>query len=144
MKYAIKTEIVINASKERVYNALTDFKNYHTWNPFIIESKGDAIEGTTLVNKLKQGEQTFTFKPILTCVVPNEKFEWLGSLLFKGLFDGNHYFHIEELENGQVLLTHGENFSGILTSFLLKRIGDSTRNGFVEMNIALKSLLESR
>ena len=49
----ISTEILINASKEKVWTILTDFDNYKSWNPFMINSSGQAIVGTKLVNTMK-------------------------------------------------------------------------------------------
>ncbi|RYZ45415.1 MAG: SRPBCC domain-containing protein, partial [Chitinophagaceae bacterium] len=36
MNKQIKTEIVINASKEKVWAILTNFSQYPQWNPFIV------------------------------------------------------------------------------------------------------------
>jgi hypothetical protein len=61
----------------------------------------------------------------------------------KGIFDGHHSFELEEVGNGQVKLIHSEKFSGILSGFLLKKIGADTRNNFVKFNEALKNRVES-
>lgn len=138
MKNQIKTEIVINASKEKVFSILTNLQDYEKWNPFIIKSEGKPLEGTKIKNTMMNGEKTVTFKPRLVKVRKNEIFEWIGHLGIKGLFDGHHYFHIKQISENQVNLVHGENFSGILSSFILKKIGDQTRKNFVAMNEALK------
>ncbi|HEY0899898.1 MAG TPA: SRPBCC domain-containing protein [Sphingobacteriaceae bacterium] len=139
---SIKTEIIINANKERVWEILMDFRNYPTWNPFIISIKGEPKEGSRLTNTLLNGQKTMTFKPLVLKVTPNAYFEWMGSLWFKGLFDGRHYFKIEETGPGQVKLIHGEEFSGLLSSSILKQIGEKTRQNFIKMNGALKQLAE--
>lgn len=142
MKHQIRTEIVIDAPKERVFSILTELTAYEKWNPFIIKSKGNPAEGARLVNTMRNGGSTITFKPRVVKVEKNKAFEWLGALWVKGLFDGHHYFHIEEISPEQVNLVHGENFSGILSSFLLKKIGDQTRQNFILMNQALKARAE--
>lgn len=142
MKHQIRTEIVINASRERVFSIITGLSEYETWNPFIIQSKGNPVEGARLVNTMRNGGGTITFKPKVVKVEKNKAFEWLGSLIVKGLFDGHHYFHIEEISPEQANLVHGENFSGLLSSFLLKKIGDQTRQNFIAMNQALKAKAE--
>jgi hypothetical protein len=144
MKHQIKTEIVINAPKETVWEILSNFEKYEDWNPFIIKSKGKAVEGNTIENTIRNGNKDFTFKPKLLNVRKNEYLDWLGSLFFKGLFDGNHYFEIKEIGPGQVLFIHGENFSGILSSYILKKIGEDTRNNFIKMNEALKKAAEEK
>ena len=144
MTNQIKTEIVINASKEKVFSILTNLQDYEKWNPFIIKSQGEPIEGSRIINTMMNGEKTVTFKPRLVKVRKNETFEWLGHLGFKGLFDGHHYFHIKEVSENQINLIHGENFSGILSSFVLKKIGEQTRKNFVAMNEALKLQAEKK
>lgn len=140
----IRTEIVINASAERVWQILTQFNQYHTWNPFIIKSEGQAKVGTRLTNTMRNGKGTITFKPVITQMEQGKSFSWLGSLWMKGLFDGNHYFEIEVRSENQVNLKHGERFSGILSGILLKQIGEQTRNNFVLMNQALKAKAEAQ
>jgi len=142
MKHKIRTEIVINASKEKVWSILADLNAYSVWNPFIVKSEGVLQVGTRLKNMLQNGDKTIVFKPKVVEVVPNRSFGWLGSLWVKGLFDGHHYFEIEEISENQVNLVHGENFSGILSSLILKQIGNDTRNNFVKMNQALKGRAE--
>ena len=138
----IRTEIIINASKEKVWEILTDFGSYKNWNPFIISSSGKAQEGSKLINTMKLDDKTQTFHPKILKVEENKYFDWLGHLFFKGIFDGHHYFEIEELENSQVKLIQGENFSGILSGMIMKSIGEKTISNFVIMNKALKELAE--
>lgn len=138
----IRTEIIINASKERVWGILTDFEKYRQWNPFIIQSQGQAIPGTYLVNTMKNGSGDITFKPKVLKVEQFSYFGWLGKLWIKGIFDGHHYFQIEELAPNQIKLIHGEDFSGILSNLILKKIGGQTRENFILMNTALKKLAE--
>jgi len=142
MKHKIRTEIIINASKEKVWSILADLEAYPTWNPFIVQSIGKLQPNTKLKNRLQNGAKTIVFTPKVLSVIPNRYFDWLGVLWIKGLFDGHHYFEIEELSSNQVNLIHGENFSGILSSIILKQIGEDTRNNFVQMNQALKARAE--
>ena len=73
----------------------------------------------------------------------NKAFEWLGSLPIPGVFNGHHYFRIEELSNGQVKFIQGEDFSGLLAGLIMRQIGEQTRQGFIAMNKALKERAES-
>ena len=138
MSKSIKTEIVINASKEKVWEVLTDFDAYPDWNPFVRRLKGDLKAGEKLKILLQNGNSQMAFKPTVLQVEPYKSFSWLGSLFVKGLFDGRHYFDIEELSPTQVLFKHGEEFSGLLSGMILKKVGESTRIGFVKMNEELK------
>ena len=142
MQSQIKTEIIIDAPKEKVWNILTDLESYEKWNPFIVKSSGRITPGARIQNTMLNGDSNMTFRPKVLTVKPNEYFDWLGSLWFKGLFDGNHYFKIEETGPGQVNLIHGENFSGILSAMILRKIGEDTRQNFIKMNQAIKALAE--
>jgi hypothetical protein len=143
MNKSIKTEIIINASKEKVWQVLTDFKSYPRWNPFIISIEGQLAKGKTLTNTMVNRSKKFRFKPKVVSVVPFRYFDWLGNLFIKGLFDGHHYFEIEELMPHQVKLSHGEYFSGLLSASILKKIAEDTRNNFIRMNNALKQQAEA-
>jgi hypothetical protein len=144
MNKRIITEIVINASREKVWDILTGFHHYPSWNPFIIRIDGELAKGKRLTNTLFNGKKTFVFRPRVLSVVPYQYFDWLGSLFMRGLFDGHHYFEIEELAPSQVKLIQGEHFSGLLSSYILKKIGEDTRSSFVMMNRAVKALAENR
>jgi hypothetical protein len=61
-------------------------------------------------------------------------------VLFKGLFDGEHYFILEPLEDGKTKLTHGETFSGILVPLFAKTL-QKTERGFMRMNQDLNERL---
>ena len=45
MAKEIKTEILINATPEKVWTILTNFDNYPNWNPFIKSIKGEVKVG---------------------------------------------------------------------------------------------------
>ena len=64
------------------------------------------------------------------------------SPLFPGVFDGEHRFEIVETEDG-VNFIQAEVFSGVLSGVILKMAHDATKQGFEEMNAALKKQCES-
>lgn len=144
MKQEIRTEIIIEASNEKVYEILTDLSDYESWNPFIIHSEGDVQVGNTIINTMKNGEKSMVFKPKVLKAEKGLAFEWLGSLFIRGFFDGHHYFHLQKIEENKVNLIHGEEFSGILSGMIFRKISKDTRNNFIKMNRALKSLAESQ
>ena len=142
MNKHIQTEIVIHASREKVWQILTNFQAYPTWNPFIIRIEGTLQPGAKLKNTLRNGDGTMTFTPVITQVKEQESFAWLGSLFVKGLFDGLHSFTIEDAGSNHVKLIHAESFSGLLSGYILKKIGTATRDNFIRMNVAIKELAE--
>lgn len=115
MATEIKTEILINASPEKVWAILTDFQNYPNWNPFIKSITGNVAVGNKIVARLEPPEVSgMTFKPKVLQFDENKKFRWLGHLLFPGLFDGEHQFELIDNANGTTTFIQSEKFNGIL------------------------------
>ena len=120
-----------------------DFKNYPNWNPFI-HITGKAQVWQSLTNTIfLAGQKPQVFKPKVLEVTSQKIFRWEGHLFVKGLFDGEHYFQLEALNPQQTKLVHGENFRGILSSLVLKMVGEATEDGFHKMNKALKAQCET-
>ena len=141
---SLQTEIVINASPEKVWNILTDFAKFPEWNPFVVKAEGKPELGSYLRVELKNGNGVSVFKPKVLVVEKNRAFEWLGSFPIPGLFNGHHYFRIEPINNDQVKFVHGEEFTGLLAGLIMKQIGEQTQKGFMNMNKALKERAEKK
>ena len=139
----LRTELQIDAPPERVWSVLTDFSTYHEWNPFILSVDGDARVGERLRVRLSPPESDeSTFSPRVLVFDPPYELRWKGQLLFKGLFDGEHFFQCKEGPNGGTRFVHGEDFGGLLVRFVRERLKHVAR-GFVYMNEALKRRVES-
>ncbi|MBO3698649.1 SRPBCC domain-containing protein [Roseivirga sp. E12] len=139
----IETEITIEADRELVWSTLMNFKAYPDWNPFIKSIRGEAQKGAELevTIGMKKGKQ-MDFRPEVLKAENQTEFRWIGKLFIKGLFDGEHYFILEEQANGGTLFKHGENFSGFMVGPLLGMIKEDIQNGFNAMNEALKRQCE--
>jgi hypothetical protein len=143
LKKIIETEIEINATPERVWKVLTAFDTFPIWNPFVKEIQGKPIEGEKLRIFIQpSGAKGMKFTPTVLKAEPGRELRWLGRLLIRGLFDGEHYFLIEPIEENKVRFVHGENFSGILVGMFAKRLDADTLRGFKEMNAAVKKRAE--
>ena len=139
----LHTEIEMQASKEQVWQMLTDFDSFPGWNPFIRHIKGEAKVGAKLEVTLQpSGARGMTFKPTILVVEPNHILSWLGRLLLPRLFDGEHSFTIEVLDENRIRFTQSEKFTGILVPFLARSLDTDTKRGFTEMNQALKARAE--
>lgn len=140
----LRTDIEIAATPERIWSILMDFEGHHRWNPFVRSIEGNARVGETLTVFIQPpGGRGMQFKPTVLAVEPAREFRWRGKLLIPGLFDGEHFFLLDPLPNGNVQLTHGENFSGLLVPLMKKSLEGGTRAGFVAMNEALKRRAEA-
>ena len=89
----INSEIEIAAAPAIVWDLLTDLDQHENWDPFIVSANGEAAVGSKLTVSIQlPGKKAQTFRPTVTVVEPGQKFEWLGVLGIKGLFDGRHQF----------------------------------------------------
>lgn len=139
----IETEVIINAAPEKVWSRLMDFKQYSTWNPFIKSIKGQAfVDKHIQVEVQTLSGRSMKFEPIVLKNIRNDEFRWQGKLGVKGIFDGEHYFAVEEIGKGQTRFLHGEFFSGFLVGIMGGILRD-TKKSFEEMNKALKLKCES-
>ena len=141
---SIYTEINIDAPKEVVWAALTNTDEHAKWNPFIKEFKGEIKVGSKLdVTIQPPGGSAMRFRPVVLEATTNEELRWIGKLGFKGVFDGEHYFQLEEQADGSTLLRHGETFTGMLTDLLyFISLEENATKGFEAMNLALKQRAE--
>ncbi|UFH60174.1 SRPBCC domain-containing protein [Sulfurovum mangrovi] len=138
----LETNIEISASPEKVWSILCDFQKYPEWNPFIKELEGEAKVGEKLKVRISPPHsKAMVFRPTVKNVIENREFSWLGRFLFPGIFDGEHSFNIEPTKSG-ALLTQKENFSGLLVPLLWRSLDRNTREGFRQMNEALKERAE--
>ncbi len=139
----IRSEIEIEAPIEQVWQILTDFASFPQWNPFIPRAKGKPELGSRLEVRIQPpGSKGLTFQPIVLRVESNRELQWLGKLSIAGLFDGEHSFLLEPLGPARTRFVQQETFRGLLVPLLAKWMSSSTREGFEEMNRALKARAE--
>ena len=135
----VHTEIEINANPERVWKVLIDFEKYDQWNPFINRIVGRAEEGSKIEIQIETlGEKNRKYKPTVTKVQQGRELRWLGRSSIPGFLKGEHIFTIERLRSERVRFIHREVFDGFLTSFFGKSLDIDVKQGFEEMNKALK------
>ncbi|GGC74946.1 SRPBCC domain-containing protein [Hoyosella rhizosphaerae] len=139
-KPGVERTITIAAEPGEVWDILTDFDSYHEWNPFIVESTGAAEVGSVITNTIDHNGSTMQFSPTILVAEPERELRWLGRFIVPGVVDGEHYFLIEDLGNGEVRLTHGEHFRGALVPFASGAL--DVGDGFDAMNRALKERAE--
>ena len=138
----IKTEITIDAPREKVWQIFAATDRYPEWNPMIKNFKGNMKQGEEISVKLQQPEMDpMEFTPVVTGYEKFKLFEWHGTLLASFVFSGKHRFEFSDTKDGKTLLKHGEQFSGLLTPALNM---ENTRKGFELMNEALKKRAEGK
>ena len=142
MALEIQTEIDIDAPPERVWEVLTDLRGWDDWNPFIKCAGRPEPGASLLVEITPPGRSTMKFSPVVQVVEAPRRFEWLGRVLFPGLFDGHHCFELSPLDEGRTRFRHFEHFRGLLVGPVMRKQLSATEAGFKAMNAALKRRVE--
>jgi len=143
MKKDIRTEIEINASAEKVWNILSDFEAFPSWNPFVIKAVGEPKEGARLAIEVQLPEaQKLNFTPVVLKAEPNKELRWVGTMPI-GMFRGEHFYVIEPIGENKIRFVHGEHFSGWLVRLIWLMVGKQTEKGYRIMNEALKKRAEN-
>jgi hypothetical protein len=139
----LHSAIEIDAAPQRVWDILTDFDSYPTWNPFVRRIIGAARVGARLDVRLQPpGGMGITMHPTVLEVVPGSALRWLGHLLVSGVFDGEHHFVLEPLAPSRTRFVQQERFTGLLVPVFASSLDKHTLAGFHAMNAALKKRAE--
>jgi hypothetical protein len=140
----LRPEISIDAPPQAVWAILTATDQYPEWNPFITSIVGELAVGARLRVRIEPpGSEPMTFRPICLERLEFKKLRWLGSLMIKGLFDGEHIFELESIGPNNTRFIQREKFSGILVPLLWSSLANKTLRGFEAMNQKLKSRAEA-
>lgn len=136
------TSIDVDAPPDVVWQVLTDFERYPEWNQHTRIS-GIPREGQRLsVAPGPEAGSMPTFTPTVIRAVPGQELRWLGHLWVRGLFDGEHRFVIEELDDGRSRLVQAERFTGVLVWPINFFFREDTERNFLAVNEALKRRAE--
>jgi hypothetical protein len=139
----VRTEIEINSYPETVWKILTDFATYDQWNPFINKIIGLPTEGSKIEIYLETPSgKNRKYSPRITKVEEGRELRWSGKSSLPGFLNAEHIFTIEELHPERVRFTQREVFDGLLTRLFGKGVDIDVRQGFQDMNEALKMRAE--
>lgn len=139
----VYTEIIINATAQKVWSVLTDFAAYPLWNPFIKSFKGvPVVNGNIEVQLQLPSAKAMAFKPRVLQYTQYKELRWIGRLFLPRIFDGEHTFALHDNGDGTTTFMQYEHFRGILIPFMAKMLDVDTASGFTLMNEALKARVE--
>ncbi len=141
----LHTEIIINAGVEEIWEVLTNFRDFHKWNPFMRRARGVFGIGEKLeVTIYPPMSPRLTFHPVITKIEPFQEFRWIGHALHPKIIEGEHIFKLEECGPDSVKFIHQEFLTGWLTPLFLGPPKKSATMGFTRMNQALKETVEQK
>jgi len=139
----VRSEIEINSYPESVWKILTDFATYDQWNPFINKINGLPREGDKIDIYIEtpSGKKR-KYSPKVTKVEEGRELRWFGKSFLPGFLNAEHIFTIEELQPQHVRFVQREVFEGLLAGLFGKGMDSDVRQGFEDMNTALKKYAE--
>ena len=145
MEKEIVSEIEINTQPSRVWQVLTDFEKYPTWNSFIKKISGEAARNEKLeVHMPNPRGGTMIFMPTVLVAEKDRELRWLGRS--EGdVFNGEHRFLIDPIKNNnKVHFKQSEKFTGSMVESLEGWLDTSVKQNFEDMNRALKQRAEKQ
>lgn len=139
----VRSEIEINSYPANVWRILIDFATYDRWNPFINKISGLPTKGSKIDIYIETPSgKNRKYSPRITKVEEGRELRWLGKSSLPGFLNAEHIFTIEELQPERVRFIQREVFDGLLTTVFGKGLDTDIRQGFQDMNDALKKRAE--
>ncbi len=142
----IHTEIDIEAPAERVWEILTDFAAYPSWNPMIPNLRGDLFVGSRLDFKISLNKRLKVpiSVELVTADAPHE-LRWVGPSFtpLRRVISGSHYFKIDEIDDKRCRFSHGEDFEGLAMPARWRRAESAMTPLYAALNRAIKQRAEA-
>lgn len=135
----MSTTTEIDAPCTVVWEVLTDFTNYHSWNPFIKSAEGVARMDVPLRLQLPAGY----FEPRITQLQRTRTLQWTGTWLTPGMLLATHRFDLRTTINGGTKVVHTQQMRGFAAVLAEKDLKRTVKQGFEEMDKALKMRAEN-
>lgn len=139
----ITSEIVIAAPAAKVWQVITNFENWKSWNPIVAEVQGTSQIGSKLqvTMKGKNGGKGGSYSPLILESEMPKHFRWRGSMAGGLLMTNDKIFSLRE-DGGKTHLVHTETFSGLMVPLSWGKMEKWVPNMLESMNKALKAEAE--
>lgn len=133
------SEITIDAPAEVVWSHIIDLSKYSEWNPFILSANGKLQESSVIT--IQVAKQPIPFKAKIIRLVPNRELTW-KAMLPLGVLRPKYTQKIEPLDEGGILYTNTEDFTGPLLFLMAPVINRQLGPLYHETCTALKARVE--
>jgi hypothetical protein len=131
----------IAASPEEVWAVLTDLDGWKSWNPTLLEPRGDLVVGSVVRMKLKLGRLSMPMKQQIVEVTPPSVLRWQSRFGPPWLFLVTRTFRIEPAGEGTSRLVQSEVGTGLLAPLIFVFTGPPTERGYTAQAEALAARL---
>ncbi len=138
---AARLELVseIAASQEEVWAVLTDLEGWESWNPTLVEPRGDLVVGSVVRMKLKLGRVSMPMKQTIVEVTPPSVLRWQSRFGPTWMFLVTRTFRIEPAGESKVRLEQSEVGTGLLARLIFVFTGPPTVRGYTAIAEALSA-----
>ena len=134
---SVHNEITINASREQVWEVLTNIDNYPSWNPVMKVLEGEILEGTKIRYQFTQDENNISeIEATVLKVIPNTLLNQGGGIPMVLTYD--HKYALEPIGNSTKVTIH-EDYKGLGVNFWNPK---PVEEAYKRLNIALKNATE--
>lgn len=135
----IRSEIVLEAPVERIWELLADCSLYPQWNPLFPRVTGQfkPCEQVELAVKLPE-IGLFTIQSTIQEYEARTKLCWQHRSRFPGLYSWSYCCTLKSLESNRVEFSQRSTFGGLLAPLLQFGMGKMVSQGLAAMNSALK------
>ena len=139
----IRTEIQISSKPDKVWRMLMDLPGWSDWNPIVNRIEGKTETGAELLitTSDEEGNDGKRYKSIVTEIVENKKFSFVGTMMGKSIFRVERIIELEDAKGGTLLIQR-EIYSGLLIPLLWKNLSKYVPPMLNSMNRALRNLVE--
>ena len=127
----------IGAPPERVWEVLTDLARWHTWNPTLLEPRGELVENSVVRMKLNLGKRAMAMRQEIVEVSPPKVLRWRSRFGPAWMFAVLRTFRLDPVGEGRTRLEQSEVGSGFLARLIFVFTGPPTTRGYTALAEAL-------
>jgi len=139
----IRSAIEIRAPQAAVWKVLTDFASYPEWNPHIRQVRGEPRVGARLtIRSQPPTGRPIVLRPIVEVFDPPAELRWRSTFVTRRLFSGEHGFKLEPVAGDRTRFMQDETIRGVLVPLYARLRLPRTREGFAQVNDALRQRAE--
>ncbi len=141
----VRTTLDIDAPREKVWDVLADFDSYNEWNPFIRDIRAKMEAGADVDFKADAGKgRPVKIQARMLRASRPTGFCWRGprSAVLGAIFNGEHYFELERIDDDHTRLIHGEYFGGAIPRVAPRWLTRTMVPIYDRVNAALKKRVE--
>ena len=118
----IQTEIDIDAPSEIVWDVLSDFTHYSTWNPIIKNIIGECKLNARLQLEIEIPNQgAMNIRSKINRLIEGQELSWQVRMLFPGILTTNNRYIIHKTQDNTVKFEQIEKFSGLISGSFIKK-----------------------